>query len=94
MWVDTEGSPFDGAQLQVSVDGGMSYAVVTAPTPAYPLLIGGRPAWGGHQAALRWQAVQADLSAYAGAVVRLRFAFQSDSSGAFPGVYVDDILVR
>ena len=25
---------------------------------------------------------------------RLRFAFQSDTSGSYPGVYIDDILVN
>ena len=62
--------------------------------PAYPLLIAGEAAWGGHQSALGWQFVQADLSAYAGQTVRLQFAFHTDSSGTFPGVYIDDILVN
>ena len=52
------------------------------------------PAWGGHQAPLGWQDVQADLSAFSGQVVRLRFAFASDSSGTFPGTYIDDLLVN
>lgn len=94
MWVDTEGSTFDGADLMISTDGGVMYSVVTSVTPAYPLLIAGNPAWGGHQGALGWQAVQADLSSYAGNIVRLRFGFQSDSSGTFAGFYVDSFLVQ
>ena len=94
MWVDTEGSTFDGFNLQVSTDGGMTYAIVDTVDPPYTLTVAGKPAYGGHQAALGWQAVEANLAAYAGQTVRLRFAFRSDSSGTFPGVYIDDILVK
>lgn len=94
MWVDTEGSNYDGFNLQLSIDGGMSYSILENVQPMYPLTIAGKPAWGGHQSALGWQLVQADLSAYAGQTIRLRFGFQSDSSGTFPGVYIDDILVN
>ncbi len=93
MWVDTEGTTYDGFNLQASADGGMNYTILTG-TPAYPLMIAGKPAWGGHQAALGWQLVEVDLSPYAGQFVRLQFSFQSDSSGTFPGVYIDDILVN
>ena len=62
-------------------------------TPAYPLVVNGEAAWGGHEAALGWQPFQANLAAYAGQTVRLRFAFHSDSSGDYPGVYIDDVLV-
>jgi|GEM_PF-3112827 len=92
-WVDTEGRTYDGFTLQASVDGGVTFTTVTGVTPAYPLLIAGLPAWGGQQASLGWQLVTADLSPYAGKTVRLQFAFQSDSSGTFPGVYLDDVLV-
>ncbi len=94
MWVDTEGASYDGGNVQISIDGGATYTVVTSVTPAYTATIAGKPAWGGHQAALGWQAAQADLSAYAGHVVRLRFAFQSDSSGTFPGLYLDALSVQ
>lgn len=94
MWIDTEGSTYDGANLQVSSDGGMSYTIISNVMPVYPLTVGGKPAWGGHQQALGWQFMQGDLSGYAGQIIRLRFAFRSDSSGVFPGVYIDDILVN
>lgn len=94
MWLHTEGSSFDGVNLKVSSDGGMNYAVLESVTPAYGLTIAGEPAWGGNQSALGWQLVEADLAAYGGQIVRLRFSFQSDSSGTFPGVYIDDVLVN
>jgi hypothetical protein len=94
MWLDTEGSTFDGVNLKISTDGGQNYVVVDAVTPAYPLLIDGEPAWGGHQSGLGWQYVSADLAQFAGQVVRFRFAFRSDSSGTSPGVYIDDFFVH
>jgi len=94
MWIDTEGSTFDGVNLKISIDGGATYTVVDTVTPAYPLLIAGEQAWGGHQQGLGWQLMQANLGAYAGEVVRLRFSFRSDSSGTSPGIYVDDFLVQ
>src|SRR5262249_54058498 len=97
MWVDTEGSTYDGANLQISTDNGMNWTIINSVNsllPAYTLMVGGKPAWGGQQAALGWQAGQADLSAFAGNIILLRFAFQSDSSNNFPGVYIDDILVN
>lgn len=94
MWVDTEGATFDGFNLLISTDGGMNYAILEDVMPTYPLTIGGKHAWGGHQAALGWQPVEANLAPYAGQTIRLRFAFQSDSSGNYPGVYIDDILVN
>jgi hypothetical protein len=93
MWVDTEGGTLDGANLQVSTDG-TTFTVLNAVTPVYPLMIAGEPAWGGTQSALGWQLVQADLTAYAGMHIYLRFAFQSDSSNEFAGVFIDDFLVE
>jgi hypothetical protein len=94
MWIDTEGGTHDGVNLKVSTDGGATFSVVNSVTPAYPLTVAGEPAWGGHQSGLGWQLMQADLSAYVGETIRLRFAFRSDSSSAFPGAYIDDIFVN
>ncbi len=94
MWIDTEGSTFDGVNLQVSTDGGMTYTILSSVVPVYPLTVAGKPAWGGHQGALDWQPMQADLAAFAGQTIRVRFAFQSDASGTFPGVYIDDFFIN
>jgi hypothetical protein len=66
MWVDTEGATYDGFNLQISTDGGMNYAILNTVMPPYPLTVGGKPAWGGHQSALGWQDVEANLAPYAG----------------------------
>jgi hypothetical protein len=94
MWIDTEGATYDGANLQLSTDGGMSYTILTNVMPAYTLTVAGYPAWGGHQSALGWQAVTVDLSAYTNQAIRLQFAFHSDTSGNYPGVYIDEILIN
>jgi hypothetical protein len=94
MWVDTEGSTYDGFNLQISNDGGMTYTVLDTVVPAYPLMVAGEPAWGGQLQGLGWQLVQVNLAAYVGEVVRLRLSFRSDSSGNAPGIYVDDFLVQ
>lgn len=94
MWIDTEGGTFDGVNLKVSTDDGETYTVVDTVVPAYPLTIAGQPAWGGHEQGLGWQFMQANLAAYAGQTVRLRFSFRSDSSMSSPGIYVDDFLVQ
>jgi hypothetical protein len=94
MWIDTEGGQYDGVNLQVTTDNGMNYSLVNGVLPAYPLMVAGKPAWGGHQGAFGWQLMQADLSQYAGQIIRLRFAFQSDASGQNPGAYIDDIFVK
>lgn len=94
MWIDTEGSTYDGVNLKVSNDGGMTFTLVSGVTPAYPLKVAGEPAWGGHQGGLGWQLMEADLSAYAGQVIQVQFAFNSDPSGTYPGVYIDEIYVN
>ncbi len=63
-------------------------------TPSYSLSnVSGQAAWGGDLSALGWQPYAADLTAWAGKSVILRYAFQSDPATVRPGVYIDDILV-
>jgi hypothetical protein len=93
MWILTEGLIYDGANLEISADGGVTYTVLNTVTPAYPLTVAGEPAWGGDQSLLGWQLVQADLTAYSGGMVLLRFGFRSDTSNTFAGVFIDDFLI-
>jgi hypothetical protein len=92
VWLDTEGSSFDGFNLKVSSDGG-PFNLINTVTPTYPLTVGGESAWGGHDGALGYRLYQADLSQFVNHQIQLRFAFRSDSSGEYPGVYIDDVVV-
>jgi hypothetical protein len=93
MWIHTEGQSYDGANLKVSTNDGASWQVVTAVIPAYGLTIQSEPAWGGDWSANGWQLYTADLTAFAGQPIRLRFAFRSDTTVVDPGVYIDDVRV-
>lgn len=90
-WVDTEGGPFDGYNVNISTDNGVTFSVLTTITPAYPLMVNGQPAYGGYNQV--WQTVDVDLSAFVGQQVILRFAFQSDGSINSDGVYIDSITI-
>lgn len=94
LWNDTEGSTYDGVHLSVSTDNGMTYSLVTGVSPAYNFTVAGQPAWGGHLGAYGWQLFQADLSPFAGKVIKVQFGFQSDTSGTFPGIYIDDLFIN
>ena len=98
MWLHTEANAttaYDGVNLKVSADGGMTYDAVTAVLPTYPAtLVDMQPAWSGNHAAEGWQFYQVDLSPYIGKVIRLQFGFRSDSSGVYPGAYIDDIFIN
>ena len=75
----------------MSTNGGASWQVVAGVTPAYNTTFEGQAAWSGGSSA--WAPYSADLSAYAGQHIMLRFAFHSDSSVVYPGVYIDDVLI-
>ncbi|AKT37278.1 choice-of-anchor J domain-containing protein [Chondromyces crocatus] len=95
-WVHSESSVlltgYDGANLKISTDG-TTYTTLTNVSPGYTLTLSSQPAWGGNQSALGYQLFSADLSAYAGQTIRLRFAFYSDGLVNLPGFYIDDILI-
>ena len=93
VWNNTEGFGFDGFNLQISTDNGMTFNAVSSVTPAYNDTIGGQAAWSGDDSMLDWQLYNADLTAFNGMTVILRFAFESDTSVTLPGVYIDDVTV-
>ncbi|WP_157370366.1 choice-of-anchor J domain-containing protein [Vulgatibacter incomptus] len=93
MWLFTEGSTFDGANLQVSTNGGTSYQVVTTTSPSPRFTISSQLAWGGEHSGAGWTLVRADLTAFAGQQVKLRVGLATDGSVVFPGVYIDDLVV-
>ena len=40
-----------------------------------------------------WELFEADLSGYAGQIIRIQFAFRSDGSVTMPGWYIDDLML-
>ncbi|HEY0839508.1 MAG TPA: choice-of-anchor J domain-containing protein, partial [Vulgatibacter sp.] len=92
MWLHTEGWTYDGVRLEVRSAGG-SYQAPSAITPVMPLSVDGSQAWGGNHSGSGWFLVHADLSAFAGDTVNLRFSLATDGSGQYPGAYIDDVVV-
>jgi hypothetical protein len=93
MWLWTEGAGFDGVNLKVSTNGGATYTVVPTVMPAYNATVAAESAWNGNNSGAGWVAYTADLTAYAGQNVLLRFSFRTDGSVVYPGAYVDDFVV-
>jgi hypothetical protein len=103
-WRDIEDNGadcYDGAQLELSVDGGAFSQVpdallVTDPYTGVVSTSFGNPAGG----QLAWCNVQpytlslVDISAYAGHTVQFRFRMATDTSVGAPGWYVDDVTVQ
>ena len=82
---------WDGMNVRISKDEGMSWTVLTDPSPAYTnsslFSFGdtysegvGVPGWTGEQST--WEEVNFDLSEWAGELVQIRFAFASDLAGS------------
>jgi cysteine-rich repeat protein len=97
LWIDAAAGT-DGANLWFSLDGGLSFQPLPASTILFPAYdgaaVGGHPAWSSRQASRGWQPVLVDLAPFAGSRLVLRFAFRADGSdNAYPGAYVDDVLV-
>lgn len=97
-FVDVE-TNYDGAVAEISTDGGANWqdlgpyftaggydATLNSANP-----IGGRPGWTGTYT--EWKRTAADLSAFDGRTIRLRFRLTSDSSASRTGWWVDDLVV-
>jgi bacillopeptidase F (M6 metalloprotease family) len=92
MWLQTEGC-CDGANVWISVNGGVTFTLLAAPSLIYNTTVNGVPAWQSTSTYAQWQQVSIDLSAYVGQSVRLAFALYTDGSVQYPGFYVDDLLI-
>lgn len=90
-WVHTESGAYDAYNILVSTNGGATFTQLTGVTPAYTGSVSSQQAWYGQNQS--WQTYQADLSAYTGQTVLIRYAFRSDGIIVYPGVYIDDIVV-
>ena len=93
MYVYTE-SCCDGANLKIKPSGG-SWTLVSTVTPGYNEDAGSQSAWTGYSGTFQaqWYQFTADLTAWAGSIVQLRFDFYSDYSVEYDGVFVDDVVV-
>ncbi len=92
-YIDTEGSNWDGGNLKIST-GGPTFTLVTGVDPPYNQTnVDGQVAWGNPNMTNGWHQFEADVSAYAGQVIRLQFAFHSDGSVRRSGWYVDELTI-
>jgi Zn-dependent metalloprotease len=99
---------WDGMNVRISVDGGITWNILTNPTPAYTnsslysfgFMHGegpGIPGWAGQLD--NWTEVTFDLSSYSGQTIQIRFAFASDpavstlSNPNFFGWQIDNIVI-
>ncbi|MEM7479780.1 MAG: choice-of-anchor B family protein [Acidobacteriota bacterium] len=91
---------YDGGVLQLSSDDGASWGNVTV-SPPYPSTFNtsndacgfssGTPSFSGTQAA--WTEHSADLSAFAGQAIKVRWIFSTDGGLTVDGWYIDDITL-
>ena len=91
VWYETETS-YDGFNVKVSTNGGVSYTLLQNVSPAYNDFLDNENCWSGGPTS-GWVKHTANLAAYAGQQIKLRFAFTSDGSVVYPGVYIDDVVV-
>ena len=94
MWMDTE-SCCDGGNVKISTDGGTNWSLLddTVIEPDYDGMLIGESAYRGDKSTLGWHQVTADLTAWVGQTIMLRFAFRSDGSVTRPGWFIDDVMV-
>jgi len=92
-WYDFE-SGWDGGNVQVSLDGGASWSVIT-PLSGYPDAdvtgLDNEPGFSGPGGA--WDQVEFDLSSYYDETIKLKFRFGSDGSVTREGWYIDGVVL-
>jgi hypothetical protein len=96
-WYDIE-EDWDYAYLEISVDGGQTWEIITTPScttsdpngNSFGCGYTGRSGGGGSPA---WIQEQVDLSAYAGQEVLIRFEYITDDAVNLPGFVLDDVAI-
>jgi hypothetical protein len=99
---DRPGGCYDGGILEVSTDGGESWAQLDSQLVSDPYNgpiatntgnpLAGQPAWCGKPQ--NWLESQVDLDELAGEVIQLRFRLGTDITFGYEGWYVDDVSVK
>jgi len=97
-WHDIE-SHYDGGNISVSTDNGVSWAIVDPEggyddpsiSTAFGNPIGGQPAF--TAASGDWIQEEVDLTEYTGSITHVRFRLGTDSSVDYPGWFIDDVLL-
>ncbi|MEO6462014.1 MAG: FlgD immunoglobulin-like domain containing protein, partial [Candidatus Eisenbacteria bacterium] len=104
-WFDMEaaevpGRAYDGGQVQLSLDGGSSWQVIT-PLGGYPYIImdnpdsrfpGLAPVYSGQSG--DFVTATFNLAAYAGQTVKVRWLFGTDAFVGGEGWYIDDVTLQ
>lgn len=91
-WLRSEAN-YDGLNVAVSTDGGLTFVTPETSAPAMGTLTGsgGLRAWSG--TAQSWGEYLVDLSPWSGQTVHVRLGFRSDTSSNYAGVYIDDFKI-
>jgi len=98
-WMYADIDKKDGGYLDISTDNGTSWSQIpgSALSPTYDGIISGGSVYAYQNAThgIRpWSQVTADLSAYAGSTVKIRFHFITNNDGfRYYGWYIDDVTV-
>jgi hypothetical protein len=93
-WFSTSEN-WDGGQIQISIDDGESWQMLT-PDGGYPYegIVGLEQTPGFSGASNGWQYVQCDLSQYAGDTVKFRFWFGAFRNLGESGWFIDHFVVK
>ena len=86
-----------GGNVQISTDDGGTWTIldngIIDPDYNEDWVSPENPGYTGNLSGKGWHEVRADLSAYVGEMVRVRFAFYAQVPAEGPGWYIDDVLI-
>jgi len=98
MWYYFEGASYDGANLKITTDNGLTWEILTTSvaytgtvTGTTDTLMLGQQVWGGIDTI--WTPVSVDLTPYAGQTIILKIDQGSDLSVQYAGIYIDDLSI-
>lgn len=92
MWYDLE-EDYDYLYLEISVDGGETWEIITTPSGTAEDPSGNSFGWGYNAKTNGWVEERVDLSEYAGKKVQVRFEYVTDAAVNGEGFLLDDVSV-